>query len=299
MGPTAVGKTGICAEICERVGAEIVSCDSRQVYRYMNIGTAKPTAAEKEKAPHHLIDFITPDQVYSAHDWACDAQEVLEKRLNAGKQSMVVGGTGFYLRSLVEGLSRLVPANPAFRKMCEKKVQSEGGDSIFKELERVDPALAHNLHPNDTQRAIRALEVFHTTGRPPSELKRLTQPSHSLSFRVLVLMLDREKLYRRIESRVDRMFRNGLWEEFKWLLEKGYTADSPGMRCVGYQELFSVIQGDVSLEEALELIRRNTRRYAKRQMTWFRNQTKGHILDITTLKMSEVVERVQQFAFDS
>lgn len=295
VGPTAVGKTGICVDAGSKSGFEIISCDSRQIYRKMNIGTAKPDPGQLTSVKHHLVDILDPDDAYSAHDWATDAERVIQQSLSAGRHPVIVGGTGFYLRSLIEGLSPSIPADPQFRKMCEKKVQIDGVDSIFKELERVDPTLARKLHPNDIQRGIRALEVFHATGRPPSELKKHTRPPHALSFRILILTISRDVLYDRINTRVDAMIRDGLWEEFLSLIDQGYSEQSPGMRCVGYQELFAAYRGAATPEKVVEQIKRNTRRFAKRQLTWFRHQTKGQVLDLTGQSSAHVAGYVERF----
>ncbi|MFP4416781.1 MAG: tRNA (adenosine(37)-N6)-dimethylallyltransferase MiaA [Chitinispirillaceae bacterium] len=281
LGPTAVGKTAVAIELALRYGWEIVSCDSRQVYRYMDIGTAKPDKDELRAVRHYLIDIIDPCEQYSAWRFASDALGCAKKTAAKAKSICICGGTGLYFRCLSEGLGPQIPANPAFRAHCEQKADRYGKQVLHEELSRVDPLSAKRLHPNDSQRIIRALQVFYDTGESISRLDSQKKPMHSLEFVPIILHMPRAVLYERINGRAEQMMDMGLWDEFKRLRSMGYAPDSPGMHCVGYRELFAVENGEMSLPEAVEKIKRNTRRYAKRQMTWFRHQVSGFFVDVT------------------
>lgn len=280
LGPTAVGKTAVSLALARRHGLEVISCDSRQVYRFMDIGTAKPTRQERMEVPHWLIDMVEPDRFYSAHDWADAAERVIRERHEAGRRVLVVGGSGFYFRSLSAATDTGAPADTALRAAYEEKVREEGAESIFRELVEVDSRQAQKIHPNDTRRIIRALEVFRSTGRKLSDFTNAARPRDGIEFHTVVLNLPRPALYARIGERTDRMLSSGLWEEFCGLVARGYDR-APGMLCVGYRELFDVRDGVADLQTAAERIKQNTRRFAKRQMTWFRHQTPGVHIDIS------------------
>ena len=272
LGPTAAGKTDFAIKIAQNLGVDIISCDSRQIYRSMDIGTAKPSRAQRNAVNHELIDIIDPSEPYSAYQFATDAGTLIRNKAKDGGGSLICGGTGLYFRALSQGLGPQLASDNFFRTKLEKRVASEGPESIFKELEQVDPVTAARVHPNDTYRIIRALQVFYQTNVPLSLHNLQAQPPDDLEFGVIVLDLPRPQLYERINKRVDQMFRRGLWDEFHELRKRGYNQLSPGMRCVGYQELFAVKQGILTLSDAVEKIKRNTRRYAKRQITWFSRQ---------------------------
>lgn len=268
-GPTASGKSGLAADIAEKIGGRIVSADSAAVYRYLDIGTAKPTAAERERVPHYLIDIIDPDRRYNAMAYARAADRAIEEIAGDTAVPIVTGGTGLYLKALVFGIFEL-PGSPD-GGMVREELGLLSTDRLREELESVDAQSARRIGQNDRVRLIRALEIYRLTGIPKSELAA----RHSFSTRrydtiTFCLSMEREALNRRIDDRVDRMVSDGIVREVRRLLDKGYGPRSPGLETIGYREVVDHIEGKLGLDETIALIKRNTRRYAKRQMTWFR-----------------------------
>ncbi|MDR3011869.1 MAG: tRNA (adenosine(37)-N6)-dimethylallyltransferase MiaA [Chitinispirillales bacterium] len=287
LGPTAAGKTEVALSMAEEYGYEILSCDSRQIYRHMGIGTAKPSLEEMGRVRHHLIDILDPSKPYSAFAFAEDALRIIREAHKIGKKILICGGTGLYYDILVNGGgSSLDEADLDLRDRMLEEARECGSASLHDRLRGVDPEAAEKIHPNDLQRVLRALDVYYRTGRPLSSLRKDRLPPEDIDFRAVVISLPREELYGRINRRVDVMVGRGLWSEFTNLREMGYTEASPGMACVGYRELFGVEKGEMGLEQAAELIKRNTRRYAKRQMTWFRNRAPGALIDVSDYYMS-------------
>lgn len=270
-GPTGVGKTSIAIEIAERLDGEIVGADSRQVYRYMNIGTAKPTPEERARIPHHLIDFRDPDEEYSAAEYARDASTVIADIYARGKFPLLVGGTGLYIQAVIYGIFEGPGRDEEFRAKMRELAEQHGTAYVHQKLAQVDPTTAQRLHPNDLVRIIRALEVYHLTGRSISEHQAChTQPLAQYYPYFLILNAQRSLLYARINARVDQMIAQGLIEEVEELHRRGYHQDLFPMNSVGYKEIFAFLAGDCDRETAIERIKRNTRHYAKRQLTWFR-----------------------------
>jgi len=269
-GPTASGKSELALELARRLDGEIVSADSMQVYRGMDIGTAKPTPEQRAEIPHHLLDVADPDQPFSAADFAGAADTAIRDIGSRGRQSIVVGGTGLYIRALLKGLVDSPGGADEFRQALHEEAGRLGNEALLERLRRVDPELAARLHPNNLPRIIRALEVYHLTGIPLSRY----QQEHGFSgqrYRSLQIGIraGRPLLYNRIDDRVDRMLEQGLVQEVQHLLNAGYGPDSKAMRSIGYKEMAAHLAGESSLEEASRLIKRNTRHYAKRQLTWF------------------------------
>jgi tRNA dimethylallyltransferase len=279
LGPTASGKTAIALPIAQSAGWEIISCDSRQVYRYMDIGTAKPLREERGRVRHWLIDVLDPSEQYSAAAFTQDALNVIRTRAKKGMVTLVCGGTGLYFESLRRGIGPQVASDPEIRETITKRAAEKGSAALHKELREKDPEAAASIHPNNVQRVVRALAVYSQTGQRISELKRLAAPPADIDFIVVALMPPRAALYERINARVEAMLDRGLWEEFTALRGRGYDERSPGLRCVGYQELFAVEQGVMSINEAAEKIKRNSRRYAKRQITWFGKHNREELVD--------------------
>lgn len=274
VGPTAVGKTEVALEVAERLGGEIISADSRQVYREFDIGTAKPTPQERARVPHHLVDFLDPRATYSVAEFCAAAKDLVERLWNEGKVPLVVGGTGLYVRGFMEGWTfGGVPAEPSLRAHLEERAQREGIEALWEELHRLDPETAQRLSRQDRKRIVRALEVCLLTGQPLSRFLR-EQGRRPPSFRFLpfALTLPRPLLYQRINRRVLRMLEAGWLEEVKRLAARGYDERTPAMESVGYRPLLRAVRGEISLDEAIPEIQRETRRYAKRQLTWFRAQ---------------------------
>jgi tRNA dimethylallyltransferase len=257
--------------LARRLNAEIVNADSMQVYRHMDIGTAKPSIEERAAVPHHLIDIVDPDQPFDAAAYAEAASRVISRLHQDGKTPLVVGGTGLYMKVLVHGICEAVPTNETIRFELVREEADKGLASLHAELSRVDPVLAGRIHPNDRQRTLRALEVYRASGRPLSEWQdrhRFEKPLYPAV--KIFLSRDREELYARIDRRVEIMMEAGFLAEVEQLLRMGYGPDLKPMQSLGYRQLVQHLSGELSLDEAIEQIKRETRRYAKRQMTWFR-----------------------------
>ncbi|GLI39280.1 tRNA (adenosine(37)-N6)-dimethylallyltransferase MiaA [Geobacter hydrogenophilus] len=274
QGPTASGKSALALELAERIGGEIVNADSMQVYRGMDIGTAKPSQEERRRVPHHLYDIVDPDVNFTAADFREHASRAITEIGRRGKRVVLVGGTGLYIRILTQGLVDSPGGDDNIRRELEDRAHSEGLESLHRRLAAVDPVAAARLHPNDGVRIVRALEVFLLTGRPLSafqeEHRFADEPYRCLKIGISV---ERELLYRRVEERVDRMIAEGLVEEVRGLLSAGYPATLKAMGSIGYREICAHLAGGFSLDEAVRLIKQNTRQYAKRQMTWFRRDS--------------------------
>jgi len=270
-GPTAVGKTAVGIELAERLGGEVISADSRQVYRGMTIGTSKPTPEEQERVRHHLLDVADPLSHYTAADFARDARAVIEDLDHRRIPVIVVGGSGLYLRALIDGLFAGPGRQPEIRAELEAWADREGSAALHAELAQVDPESAGRLHPNDRVRLVRALEVVRSTGKPLSEWQR-ERADHSLRARTHYVVIDREDpdLDARIASRTRAMFQAGLLEEARALLAQGLTPEHATYRTIGYTEAFAVIRGEMTLAGAIIAAIQSTRQFARRQRTWFR-----------------------------
>jgi tRNA dimethylallyltransferase len=269
VGATAVGKTAVAIALAQKIGAEIVNADSLQIYRELDIGTAKPTREERAHVPHHLIDVADPPEPYDAARYCREGREVLAALQRRGVPPLVVGGTGLYLRALLAGLFPEGEPTAGVRERLRGELQDLGLPALYQRLLYLDPATADRLHPHDTYRIIRALEVMEATGRPLSEFIN-AHHFQDVPFRVLKLglTLPREELYQRIETRVEIMLEQGWLEEVQGLLER-YPPDLKPLQALGYRHLINYLTGRWSWEEALTLLARDTRRYAKRQLTWF------------------------------
>lgn len=270
-GPTGIGKTSTGIEIAGVFNGEIISADSMQVYRYMDIGTAKPTPDERARVHHHLIDIIDPVESFDAAQFAKSAHKVIIELQGRGIIPFVVGGTGLYIKALVHGLFRAKTVDKNIRIRLKKEAVVRGTDFIYKRLSECDPDSAERIHPNDTYRIIRALEIYETTEKAISKYHREHKFTDS-PYKVLKigLQINREALYDRINRRVDAMIDAEFVDEVKGLLEKGYSADLKSMQAIGYRHMIDFIEGRISWDEALRTLKRDTRRYAKRQLTWFR-----------------------------
>lgn len=272
-GPTASGKTAIGLELAERFHCEIISADSMQIYRHMNIGTAKPTASELARIPHHMIDIRDPDEAFSAGDFVHGGRESVQGILSKGLIPLVIGGTGMYIRLLLGGIAHAPPSDSALRERLRREEADHGPGTLFNRLLRVDPVSAEIVAARNVARITRALEVFEITGRPMSEF----QADHAFGDRpykplFICLALDRELLYERIDERVDNMIRAGLVEEISQLVRRGWCLSLRSMQSLGYRHMGMVLAGVTDMDEAVRLMKRDTRRYAKRQLTWFRSE---------------------------
>lgn len=270
VGPTASGKTAVGIELAQRLNGEIVSADARQIYRFMDIGTAKPTAEERVAARHHLIDFVNPDKDYSAGQFAEDASAVIGDILSRGKVPIVVGGAGLYIRALFDGFSPM----PRIPMEIRARLQEEGRDclpKLYKRLSEVDPEWAAKIQATDTQRILRGLEVYEASGKSLSEHQKVPPtPPIRQAASYFGLSWEREILYDRINARAALMFQNGLIKEAKSLRDRGYSSNLNALNAFGYREIFQYLDGETTLDRALANLQQGTRRYAKRQMTFFR-----------------------------
>lgn len=270
VGPTAAGKTELSILLAGALGGEIVSADSRQVYRYMDIGTAKPTLEERAQRPHHFIDIRTPEQYYSAGEYGREARQCIAQLMARSVLPIVVGGSGFYLEALVDGLFAPGMSDPAVKEQWRQRIREDGIDKVFATLQRMDPLTAGRLHPNDEQRIVRALEVLTISGVPISSFQKTRRKAADFEPVFVGLSRSRESLYKRIETRVDKMIEQGLVEEVRTLQKLGYSPRLNALRTVGYWEVFEFLDGIGTFEEMVARIKVHSRQYAKRQMTWFR-----------------------------
>ena len=279
VGPTGCGKTGLGVALAERLGGEVVSCDSMQLYRGMVIGTAAPTEAETRGVPHHMVGVIDPREDYSVARYAADAAECVDGILARGKLPILVGGTGLYLDALLRGHG-YAPGTTGgeTRRLLERRWDDEGGEVLFAELRSIDPESAAALHPNDKKRVIRALEVYRETGKTMSRHNadtRLVPPRYEPVYLGLAYA-DREEMKRIIDLRVDRMVAQGLFDEVRALVESGVPRTATAMQAIGYKEVLGVLDGILTEQEALELVKLRSRQYAKRQLTWLRRNPAIH-----------------------
>jgi len=271
LGPTAVGKSRVAVDLALRFGGEVIGGDSIQVYRGFDIGTDKPAPAERRGIPHHLIDTVEPTVQFTAADFVREALAAAKDISARGRLPIVAGGTGLYLKALVDGLFPGPGRDPALRAALEAEAREKGLDALFRRLEEVDPAYAAKIRDRDRVRIVRALEVHAATGRPISEHFRATEsPVKGRTVVRLGLRLEREELNRRIDARVERMFERGLVDEVRVLLERGVPETAPPFRALGYSHVLRHLRGEIGRAEAVALTKTDTRHYAKRQMTWFR-----------------------------
>lgn len=271
-GPTASGKTEVGIRLADAVGGEIVSADSVQIYRYMDVGSAKPTVAERQKVPHHMLDIRDPDEDFSAGEYVDEARKTINRILQKGLVPLVVGGTGLYIRLLVGGVAELPPACPELRRKLREEERNALG-SLYARLEAIDPETAQKTGPRNIARIIRALEVFESTGKVISEVQKEHSFHDRLYKHIFVgLSPDRSLLYERIDNRVDSMIKGGLLEEVTKLYELGYSRELKSMQSLGYRHAGMVLSGELDLKAATDLMKKDTRHYAKRQFTWFRSE---------------------------
>ncbi|MBQ7986663.1 MAG: tRNA (adenosine(37)-N6)-dimethylallyltransferase MiaA [Clostridia bacterium] len=277
-GPTASGKTALSVDIAKAVGGEIVSADSMQIYKYMNIGTAKPTEDEKQGIPHHMMDFLEPTVNFSVADYCQMAGEIIRDIDGRGKIPVIVGGTGLYIDSLVNGVDFGAEDGDAkIRAELMKLAEEQGNEAVHKILEEIDPETAQKYHPNNLRRIIRAIEVYKTQGKTVSE-KEKEEKISPYNVAYFCIDWDREVLYDRINRRVDIMVEDGLIDEVKDLLSRDIDPKVTAMQSIGYKEFYGYLNGEITLDEALDTIKQSSRHYAKRQLTWFRRNKEIHWL---------------------
>ena len=272
VGPTASGKTAVGVAVAERTGAEILSLDSMALYRGMDVGTAKPTPAERARVPHHLIDVAEPHEAFSTGRYVAAAEAAIAEVAGRGRRPLFVGGTALYLKALTEGFFEGPPADWALRNRLKAEAAAHGSPALHERLRAVDPAAADRIHPNDLRRIVRALEVHEITGQPLSEQQtQFGAPSPRYDCMIAGLRRDRAELYQRIDRRVDAMFEQGLVDEVRALLGSPRGISHAAAQFVGYREVIAALRGELTLAEASERIQTHTRQFAKRQLTWFRH----------------------------
>ena len=299
-GPTASGKTGLAIEIARYIGGEIVSADSMQIYKYMDIGSAKPTKEERAAAVHHMIDFLEPDAEYSVADYTRDAHKVIADIRSRGKMPVMCGGTGLYINSVVNDITfGEMETDYNLREELRKTAEEKGGDFLIEMLREFDPVSAERLHPNNLKRVIRAIEFYKLTGVPISEHQEETK-RHKSRYNPLMMCIewDRDVLYDRTNKRVDLMFKEGLTDEVKRLRKMGYTRDLNSMQGIGYKEVMDFLDGKYTFDETVEIIKQSTRRYAKRQMTWLRRDERIHRLPGGNAfeEAKKIIDNTKEFA---
>jgi len=296
IGPTAVGKTNLSIEMAKRYNGEIISGDSMQIYRGMDIGTAKITKEEMQGIPHHLIDIKEPEENFSVAEFQLLVRAKINEIAKRGKLPIIVGGTGLYIQSVIYDYQFSdVPGDEAFRLELEGRVKQIGNDALYKELQAVDPESAAQIHPNNVRRVIRALEIFHLTGKTMQDYQRKQQPDLMYETALVGLTMDREKLYERINLRVDIMVKQGLLDEVKSLYNQGLR-DCQSIQAIGYKEIYDYLDEKVTLDDAVEQLKQNSRRYAKRQLTWFRNKMDVKWFDMTYVNdLAKKIAEISQY----
>ena len=296
VGPTCSGKTSLGINLAEKVDGEIISADSRQIYKYLDIGTAKPDKTELKKVKHYFINQLKPDEDFNASKFEWEALKIIERLFNESKQPIVVGGTGLYIKGLIDSIFDTVDSDEEYRKELLELRAEFGNEYLYNKLSKVDPESAANMQPSNWKRVIRALEVYHLTGEKIGVHQKKYKREIDYNFIQYGLNWDRKVLYKNIENRVDEMIKSGLVKEVEKIIANGYDKKLNSLNTVGYKEIISYLDNEITLDRAVELIKRNTRRFAKRQMTWFRKDERIRwfdVNDITDLnKISdEIVKR--------
>ncbi len=281
VGATCSGKTALSLQIAKYFNTEIISADSRQIYKYLNIGTAKPAQSELNKIKHHFINILEPDEDYNVSRYEKNALDKINELLNEGKIPVIAGGSGLYIKALVDGIFDTVDTDEEYRAELLEKKNLYGNEYIYNELMKVDPESAHKMLPQNWKRVMRALEVFYLTGEPISVHQRKHERNVDINFKQFGLRWNREVLYHNIEKRVEMMIELGLVNEVKSILERGFSKKLNSLNTVGYKEIISYLEKEISLDRAVALIKRNTRRFSKRQMTWFRKDDRINWFNIT------------------
>ena len=281
-GPTASGKTALSIELAKKINGEIISSDSMQIYKDMDIGTAKPTKQEMQEIKHYLLDFVEPDQRYSVAQFKKDAEKAIEEILAKNKVPIIVGGTGLYVDSLIYGIEyQEIELDKKYREELEEKAQKEGLETLYEQAQKIDPQAMEKISVNDKKRILRILEIYHSTGKTKTQQEIESRKNEvKYDYKVFALNMEREKLYERINKRVDIMIEQGLIQEVENLCSK-YTEFPTAMQGLGYKEVVEYLQGKISEQEMIEKIKMETRRYAKRQLTWFRKNKQTIWLDAT------------------
>ena len=295
VGPTAVGKTYVSIELAKKFNTEIISADSMQVYKYMDIGTAKVTEQESCGIKHHMINLIEPDEEFSVSEFQKMAEKHIEEIHSKGKLPIIIGGSGLYLNSLLYDLDfGTVKSDEKIKRYYTDYYEEHGTDKLYELLIDIDPKACEKIHKNNVKRVIRALEVCHITGKKFSDMSTdIRKPSNKYDYKIIGLEMERDILYQRINKRVDLMLEDGLINEVRALIDKGYTMDLTSMRGIGYKEIVDYLEGKVTKKEAVENLKTNTRHFAKRQFTWFKADKNIQWFDLTNLSdIDLIIEKI-------
>ena len=294
IGPTAVGKTMFSLELAAKLNAEIISVDSRQVYRYLNVGTDKVDMEIRKEILHHLIDVADPDQIFSAADFALQASDAISRIIARGRTPLLIGGTAFYYKALLGSLSEDIPKDTCVREQLKAEISEIGLQALYEQLAVIDPSVAVKIHPNDPVRIMRALEIYRITGKPAGwwyeHQERISSP-YDIFY--IGLTRDRCNLYTNIERRVKVQFASGYPEEVEWLLSKGYSPDLPALQGFGYKELVMYLQGKCTFSDAIEGDIKSTKAFSRRQMTWFKHFEPAVWYDFDEVKLSDALEEAR------
>ena len=296
VGPTASGKTALAVKIAKEFSGEVISCDSMQIYKGMDIGTAKPDIEEMCGIPHHMLDFLDPSQRFSVADFVKKARECIDDCLTRGKAPILAGGTGLYMDSVINNIDfKEFSRDIEFRENLQKMAQEQGNEAVFELLKKKDPQAAEKIHPNNIRRVIRALEVCEMTGKTFTEVNEESKKTPVYDALILGIETERERLYEKINQRVDIMMGKGLLEEVKALYDKGIGLDTTAMQAIGYKELLAFIKGEEPLLDAVEKIKQESRRYAKRQLTWFRRNEKINWINLDETSLDAILKQCSDF----
>ncbi len=282
VGPTCSGKTKTGISIAQKINSEIISADSRQIYKYLSVGTAKPSNEELTSVKHHFINYLEPNEDYNVSKFESESLHVINNLLNQGKTPVVVGGSGLYIKALVDGIFNSVDVDEEYRDELLAKREKFGNEYLYEELKKVDQESAVKMLPQNWKRVMRALEVYHITGQPIWKFQQEYKRDAGYRFLQFGLNWERKRLYQNIEERVDEMIHDGLIEEVKGILSKGFSKNLNALNTVGYKEIISYLDNEITLDRAVELIKRNTRRFAKRQLTWFRKDVRINWLPVSS-----------------
>lgn len=292
VGPTAVGKTKLSIDLAKRLATEVISGDSMQVYKEMDIGTGKVTQHEMAGIPHHMLDILEPNEDFSVAAYQTMVQETITKVNEQDKVPLLVGGSGLYIQAVLYDYAfSEQKRDEALTKRLEARLEQEGNTALYEELQQADPEHALSIHPNNKRRLIRALEVYYSTGKTVADIRTEQKDEPKYDYYIIGLEMDREALYNQINHRVDQMIENGLVAEVRRLYEQGYE-HTQAMKAIGYKEMIPFIKGETDLETAVNLLKRNSRRYAKRQYTWFKNKLKINWYDLSKAKYDTIVNEI-------
>ncbi len=291
VGPTCSGKSNLALKLAEQLNTEIISADSRQFFKYLDIGTAKPTPEDLNKIKHHFMNFLNPDDEYNVSRFEVDAEKIINLLLDDNKTPIVAGGSGLYIKALINGIFNSADKDEDYRNKLNQKRKELGNKFLYEELKKVDPVSAAKMLPQNWKRVLRSLEVYHLTGEPIWKHHQKQNEKSKFIFHQFGLMWDRELLYKNINKRVDKMIERGLVAEVERILALGYDKQINSLNTVGYKEIIEFLAGNINLERAIELIKRNTRHYAKRQLTWFKKDERIKWFNINSSDELEKIER--------